>query len=344
MCMISLLSDFIYDLLAKRLDTADDFSSKPFTQPGLISAHVKSVWPVWTHYGLMIPGLPAPFNFLDALVFIGRAGITAFEDPADVVQSDSNTVSLLCASAAMKNQLHEFYSLKDDCHVAPEGTNFNLGDKLTIKGKYPNFTVNINHEDFNAQLSIKSSSTVTWFNRIPFFYDHLSLLSEYQGTISQGKKVATVSGLCCFEYAAAGPFGSLGSALNMPINFFNYEIINLDNGYQLLIGRIYSKDKPVKTRAYLRSLQSKPVLYKSLSYECIESQSKESSAGKKMIVPIRWRWKISQGGLPIDLEAKIQTDYYYGLGLGYTAGYDCNGTIGDQKIKGAGYIEYIDVQ
>jgi hypothetical protein len=253
----------------------------------------------------------------------------------------------------------EAYSVRDDCDFAPDGSLIRFGDHLTMSGAYPDFRVDADYPgtEFTAELAITASPTVTWFVRSRF-YDHYSLLCRYNGWVATSGTRTEVAGLCTYEYGGSGSIYNLVDSpwlarLKVPIDQFTYQIVNLGDTSQLLLGRNVLRRLELGAFANVRSID-RPGTRSYQAAMAIEPASEPLTTpdGRRMIVPDRVTWEISDGGRPVGrLEARVDTPWVYGLGAGYVAGYVVSGELAEPGGHGThtldaarGYIEWADAR
>lgn len=328
-----------------------------FDRPDLLHPNVGSTTRGWAHYGVMIPELPAPYDYFDIMSIVGTPGASVFDNDHLMRGSPRNTATFVSATATMGH--FESYSVRDDCELAPDGSLIRFGDHLTMRGAYPHFHVEADYPGtgFTADLAIAASETVTWFVRSRF-YDHYSLLCRYEGWVATGGERTDVAGLCSYEYGGSGSIYNLADSpwlarLKVPIDQFTYQIANLDDTSQLLLGRnrlrrldlgpfaqVRSIDRP-GTRTYGAAMSISPA-----------ADPLVTPDGRRMVVPETLRWRITDGDRDVgELAARVDTPWVYGLGAGYVAGYEVSGRLSERDGNGEhtldrarGYIEWSDTR
>ena len=328
-----------------------------FDRPDLLHPNVGSSTRGWAHYGVMIPDLPAPYAYFDVMSIVGTPGAAVFDNDHLMQGSPRNTATFVSATATMGH--FEAYSVRDDCELAPDGSLIRFADHLTLSGTYPDFHLAADYPGtgFTADLTVTATPTVTWFVRSRF-YDHYSLLCRYEGWVATAGERTPVAGMCTYEYGGSGSIYNLADSpwlarLKVPIDQFTYQIANLDDTSQLLLGRnrlrrldlgafaaVRSTDRP-GSRRYEAALTITPA-----------TEPLATPDGRQMVVPDGVRWTIRDGGRPIGhFEATVDTPWVYGLGAGYVAGYEITGELtepggqGTYALDGArGYIEWADAR
>lgn len=303
----------------------------------------------WTHYGVMIPDLPAPHQFFSIMSVIGTPGARAFDVDHALHASPRHNATAVMGTAATHPQQFQGYDIARDCQLADDGSHIQFGNNIIITGQYPTYRVIATAENFELDIQITNTDKVSWFVKTPV-YDHLSLLSQYQGSVTYQGKSQQITGLCTFEYAACiSPYllrdKPLPASLKVPLDFFTYQIINLDEQTQLLLNDTRLNDVKIVSKAFLRGLnqynQSYAAAFEVLSYQ---EQPAIAPDGMQMHLPHTFRWlvKDTQGQIILTIHGTVDTPFTYGLGTGYVGAYSYQGSYYDKTIQGRGYIEYID--
>ncbi|HEY1057914.1 MAG TPA: DUF6670 family protein [Limnobacter sp.] len=332
-----------------KIDRADAAQGKPFTQADILVPEVNSRYYGWTHYGVMIPDLPAPHRFFSIMSVIGTPGALAFDTDHALKTSPRNNATVVCGTAATHPSHFGGYSIAGQCHMVADGSHIQFGEEVTITGQYPNYTVKAQWAGFELSIELRCTDKVSWFVKNPV-YDHLSLLSHYSGHITLHGKTLHIQGACTFEYARCpSPYllrnQPLASQLKVPLDFFTYHVVNLPNSEQLLMTQAMVKGVPIITAAYMRSSTAYSLTYRDVQFVVEEYAADElvSPDGIAMKVPSRFRWEIKKNGAHVmSLQGVVDTPLTYGLGSGYVGGYSYTGEYQGQAIAGPGYIEYID--
>lgn len=331
------------------LNKADAEQGKPFRTPEMMVPHVDSRFYGWTHYGVMIPDLPAPHRFFSIMSIIGTPGARAFDTDHALVDRPRRNATVVSGTAATYPRHFSGYSISRDCEMADDGSRIRFGDEVQIAGTYPEYHVQARYGDFELEIDIRNTDKVSWFMKSAI-YDHLSLLSEYRGVARLRGKNQDIAGLCTFEYAACvSPYNlydrPLPWALKLPLDFFTYHVINLDERTQLLLTYTRVQGKPALRAAYVRGLDSYSRTYSDIHFEELEMQDDEAVApdGNPMRLPRVFRWTVRDAGkLILELTGTMDTPMTYGLGSGYVGGYHYEGRFQGREISGPGYIEYIN--
>lgn len=339
----------ILKLALKLLDRADASQGQPFAETGMMVPHTGSSFYGWTHYGVMIPDLPAPHRFFSIMSIVGTPGALAFDTDHALVDTPRRNATLVCGTAASHPQHFAGYSIPRDCEMHADGSLIRFGRELSISGGYPDYRVQAQFGAFALDIEIRATDKVSWFLRNPI-YDHLSLLAHYQGRVRLGQDEQRIQGRCTFEYAACVSAyrwrqTPLPPRWKAPLDFFTYQIINLDSGEQLLLSEYCIRGRRLATVAYLRSDAAYSRSYHDTRFELLAPQPEPAVApdGRRMVLPQRFRWCVRDAGETLlELEGEVDTPFTYGLGSGYVGAYQYQGRYRGAAIRGCGYIEYID--
>lgn len=305
----------------------------------------------WTHYGVMIPNLPAPHHYLSVMVMAGMPGQRAF-DVDDVVTTtprDTATVSISTGAAAYYGTV----SLRDDCVFQPGDDELQFGAELTFGGHYPEFVVAIDIPGLTARLQFALAERPTWFVQ-GRLYDHLSLFGRYTGWIQTPDARIDVWGRGSIEYArCVGPYAVRDRLLpwhvKAPVDFFTYQVVDLAADAQLLFCRVGMLGHRVGDIVLHRTLSGSgdwrvdEVATDRTFYEVLEYQdtpSTDSAGGHPMLLPRRFRWGVRDR---VEVVGTYDTPLRFGVGRGYIAGYRADVDIDGRPRHARGYAEYVDV-
>ncbi|MEQ9010551.1 DUF6670 family protein [Algiphilus sp.] len=307
----------------------------------------------WVHYGVMIPDLPAPHRMFNLLSIVGTPGATVFDNDYAVTTTPQDTAYLLSTTASMASGSFRAYSIAEECDFATDGSRLRFGEELLIEGQYPNWSLQRHSDELRVELSIVATRCVSHFAKVLGLYTHWSLLSRYAGVIEQAGESQSVSGLCTFEYAAgvgrySVPGASFPAKAKIPINYFTYQVINLDARTQLLLVCVLGpSDVPIQRAAYLRSLDDDGAVYTRnvrFTVDAFLPEAAETPDGHRMRLPHRFRWygETDSGEPLLSLECTVQGDFHYGLGAGYASWFLFDGRCQGRAVSGQGYLEFID--
>lgn len=292
------------------------------------------------HQGLMIPGLPAPLHYFNFLTIFGQPNIPMIRNPYAIKTYPLDTVSIISSvSPHMVGHFHG-YSIQDDCKIEPN--EFCFGKKEILKGQLPNFQLNRNDAELSVDLKIHTFPIISHFTKLKLgLFDHWSLLCRCQGEIHYKGDRYVVDELGSFEFARAINIPYL------PLNFFTYQIINLENQKQLLLAQIRNSfNQIVQSRMYLRNLNaSTSEMYEqNVQFKVHRVYPKvKTPNGHEMYLPRNFEWVLSTQNKKIKVVGESRGDYKFGLAAGYVGSYSYIVDIDGRIEQGqAGYCEYID--
>jgi hypothetical protein len=331
------------------LDTAEKSSHRPFTEPSIMVPNVDSKRFGWTHYGVMIPDLPEPHRFFSAMSLIGATGSLAFDNDYALADGPRRNASVVVGTAASYPAHFGNYSTRRDFISEPDGSVIRFGDALTISGRYPDYRLTGRFGGVDADLRLRNTDKVTWFVRNPV-YKHLSLLTEYRGTLSTAADTSAVAGLCAFEYGACpSPYQvrsrPLPPALKAPLDLFVYQIINLGPDDQVLLSHHCIGGAPFITTALHRSRNTygRSLGQAEFRVEQYRETPEQTPYGIAMRVPAVTRFTArDERGVVLEVTAELDTTLTFGLGSGFVTGFRHESTWRGDTIAGRGYMEYID--
>ena len=331
-------------------DSAESSDGKPFSEPDILRPHVDSRRFGWVHYGVMIPDLPEPHRFFSMMSLIGATGSLAFDNDDALVAPPRRNASVVAGTAASHPAHFGNYAVGDTFVSSPDGSLVKFGDDLTLTGRYPCYELVGRVGDVDVALKLTNTGTVSWFFRNPL-YKHFGLLTDYEGTFTHEGTSVTASGLCSFEYGAMpSPYlvrtTALPPAAKAPLDYFVYQIVDLDADTQILLSRYAIGGAPLMTTAILRTRAGYGTRFRRVDFEVLEvrDEPEPTPYGIPMPVPQRTRFlvKDSRGRPWLDLEAVMDTPFTFGLGTGFVAGFAYTATWRGAGITGRVYFEYID--
>jgi len=218
---------------------ADANDEPPIERGRLFRPHARSRRHAWTHYGVMIPDLPEPHRFLACMSLLGATGSLVFDTDHARVDSPRQTATLVNGTAATAPGFFSAYSIGRDMELTDDGTLLRFGEDLELSGRHPRFRLHGTREGFAFDLDIACSDARTFFLRGPL-WEHLSILSRYEGRIAMGAEHLDVAGTCTFEYGACALSAHLLLDLPLPAqlklagDFFTYNVVALGAGRPLL--------------------------------------------------------------------------------------------------------------
>ncbi|QSE88015.1 hypothetical protein JWS13_04955 (plasmid) [Rhodococcus pseudokoreensis] len=291
------------------------------------------------HYGVIVPGLPDPLRFFNAILILGDARIPVFDNRGYTTTTPADSAWLLLGSAAITDGFH-LYSAADDGDLAADGSHLRLGG-VTLERSTDCVKLAVNRPDVEIELVLEPTSAVSQFARRSGLYDHWSVLCDYRGGFTTGGEQIEVSGLCTYEYARA-------VNLPMPVRFFTYHVLNIDANVQVLLAEQRGpQGLPLQRSVYVRNRDgTSEELTNKFRFDVLEHAEPAvlTPDGRRMQLPRRFSWAVrdQSGRDVVTIEGISNDDFVYGLGAGYVGSYQYSGTYRGRAISGTGYVEWID--
>jgi hypothetical protein len=332
--------------LAQRLNRNGRRIGQPF-DPRTRLAPPHGLRSSWTHYGVMVPGLPEPHRTFGVMSIVGTPGVAIFSNDHAIATTASDTAYLVSATGSMRDEGLHTYSIARDCEFRGDGSLVRFGEDLMIEGTYPDFRLRRFHPSVSVQLDIRATDKVTYFVDLPGdLYTHWSLLCQYDGTVGG----TPVAGLCTLEYATGVGMHSIripGSP-NLPVPFFSYHVVNIDDRTQVLTSKVVGAGGIELIRAtWVRGLDDygNELLDTHFEVEEYEPTPRPTPDGRDMRLPATLKWSAyDRGSEVITISGRCRGDWVYGLGAGFVGSYDYVGRFQGKEIEGTAYFEYVDLR
>ncbi|ORA33068.1 DUF6670 family protein [Mycobacterium aquaticum] len=346
------VSRLVVDGLWPRVDRRLPASRLPFDSPATLRPHVSSGPWTATHYGVFLPQLPAPHRYLNTMTIIGATGSELFDNDYLAARDARRTTTVLSSTAEGEQHHYRAYDAAAGCQFSEDGTLLRWGEDLTIDVRYPDVTVSGRYQGFSVDLQLAVTDQVSYFVKAPI-YDHLSLLATYSGTIEDESGTTAIDGLGTVEYARFLTHQSLTrrpvpAPLKLPIDFFTYQIVNLDAETQMLLTDVRARGRIACRLAHLRVLGKSSEVYTNTHMDILEYRDAPliDERGRSMDVPERFRWTVTDDtGAPIlTLDCTVDAPWRYGHGRGYVSAYTFDGHYDGHPVGGSGYVEWVDTQ
>lgn len=292
------------------------------------------------HQGLMIPGLPAPLHYFNFLTIIGQPNVPMLRNEYAIKTHAIDTVSSISSVSPHMVGHFSSYSIQNDCEFS-NGL-FKFGQKEQITGAIPNFRLIREDDELSVDLEIETKPLISHFTKMKLgLFDHWSLLCRCKGRLTYKGQTYSIDHLGTFEYARAVNIPYL------PLSFFTYQIINLENNRQLLMAHIRNSfNQIVQSRIYLRDLNvGTAELFDEMVYFKIQRvyPKVKTPNGQEMYLPRNFEWHSNKGSRKIKVTAESRGDFKFGLAAGYVGSFSYQVQIDDHIEQGlSGYCEYID--
>ncbi|ALG83268.1 hypothetical protein ACH46_00515 [Gordonia phthalatica] len=316
--------------------------------------HDSKLW-AWTHYGVFIPSLPSPHRFLNTMTLIGATGTEIFDNDMLAAADVRNTSTVFSSTAAGENHHYRAYDLSRDCEFADDGSSLRWGDHLhlTISGDVTSggeVIVRGRYDDFSVDVTVRPTDAASFFVDTPI-YQHLSLLAPYTGTITDASGTTEISGLGTFEYARALGHQALSSRplpanLKLPMDFFTYQIIQLDEQTQLLLTDVSARGQNACRLVHVRTLGKPAEVYDNVDFTTtFRAEPEVDEFGREMRIPETLTWTVRDGGREIlRIDGTVDSPLRYGHGRGYAGAYSYTGVYRGVDVAGDGYMEWVDAR
>lgn len=328
------------------LDSRLEASTEPFDREDLFRPHPRSRRWAWTHFGVFLPDLPAPYRFLNTMTLIGATGSTCFDDD-EIAAADARDTAMLLSATAHADQHHHAGYDADEC-AFPDGGPLRWGEHLTLEIDLPRVRVTGRYPTFEVDLELTTTTAASWFVRSAP-YDHVSLLATVRGTLADVDGRHEVAGLGTVEYARSmSPQALLRRPLpswaKVPIDFFTYQIVNLDADTQLLLTDVSAAGTTLCRLAHLRT-RSGAEVYDDVHFEVTEwdPEPRYDPSGRPMPVPRTMAWTVRDcGDELLRLDAEVDARFRHGHGTGYVSAYTHRTRWRGSELSGTGYLEWVD--
>jgi hypothetical protein len=173
----------VIDFVITQINRTRGLNRRPFDHATSVAApHGR--WGI-VHYGIMVPNLPDPFRFFDAIVILGTARAPIFGKRSLAAGDPDDSAWILTGSAVTANGFEQ-YSIADQCDVSDDGTHLRFDDQLAIDRTISEITLSASRPETSVQLTLNPTSAVSHFAHIPGVYDHWSVLCQAEGTFTAG--------------------------------------------------------------------------------------------------------------------------------------------------------------
>lgn len=325
-------------------------STRPFERRDLFRPHPDSHLWGWTHFGVFLPDLPAPYRYLNTMTLIGATGTVCFDNDELAAPDVRNTTTVLSSTAHADHVHYEAYDASTACEFAEDGSTLAWAEDLTIEVALPRVTVAADYASFGARIELETTRVASYFVRTPA-YDHVSLLAPYRLTLTDAAGSHEHSGLGTVEYArSVTPQAlrrrALPDRLKVPADFFTYQIIDLDADTQLLLTDVRAAGATACRLAHLRTRDGSAQVFTDVRFEVLEhGPDLVDPWDRTMRAPSRMRWTIRDSGRDlIRLDAVVDAPWRFGHGRGYVSAYSYEGHWGPRTISGSGYVEWVDCE
>ncbi len=280
------------------------------------------------------------------MTLLGASGTELFDLDHLVAPDARDTTTVFSSTAKGDQRFYRAYDMSTQCRFADDGGELRWGDELAVDIALPKVAVRGRYPGFDVDLELAVTDQVSYFVKSPI-YDHLSLLAPYHGVIDG----VDVRGLATFEYARIRtPQGFLRrpmpAALKLPLDFFTYQIIDIDPRPQILLTDVRARGRVACRLAHVRVLGGVTEVYPDVDFTVTQyGEPLVDDRGNSMRCPRTFRWTVRGGGREIlAVEGTVDSPWRQGHGPGYVAAYSYTGTWRSAAVSGSAYLEWIDVQ
>lgn len=292
------------------------------------------------HQGLMIPNLPAPLHYLNFLSIIGQSNIPILRNQDAIHTTALDTATIIVSCSAHMAGHFSSYSIENDCNFKSDFYQFS--NKEILQGTFPFFRLTRQDDELSFDLKIQTTPIISHFTKLKLgIFNHWSLLCHCRGELSYKGQSYNIDEMGSFEYARAINIPYL------PLCFFTYQIINLQNQRQLLLGQIRNNfNQIVQSRIYFRDAQTSiaEMFDEDVHFKILRVYPKVKTPNhQEMYLPREFYWTFQNGNRKIEIHAESRGDYKFGLAAGYVGSFKyCVNIDGIEETGESGYCEYID--
>ena len=175
-------------------------SRRPLPVDYPMRPHLDSRLWAWTHFGVFVPRLPAPYRYVNTMTLLGATGTEIFDNDALAAPDARNTTTVFSSTAHADQEHYQAYDAATECTFADDGSMLRWADDLELDIELPEVRVRGRYATFSVDLDLTVTRQASFFVDTPF-YQHLSLLAPYRGTINDDAGETAIAGLGTFEYA-----------------------------------------------------------------------------------------------------------------------------------------------
>ncbi|HEU0191792.1 MAG TPA: DUF6670 family protein [Mycobacterium sp.] len=304
----------------------------------------------WTHFGVFVPQLPAPYRYVNTMTLLGSTGTEIFDNDALAAPDARNTSTVFSSTAHADQHHYAAYDEATECTFAEDGSTLRWRDDLELDIRLPSVKVRGRYAAFSVDLDLTVTRQVSFFVDTPI-YQHLSLLAPYTGTITDTSGDTRISGLGTFEYARCVGHQSLSRKpvpprLKLPVDFFTYQILQLDDRTQVLLTKVSARGHTACLLAHLRVLGGETTVFDDVVFDVTyQPEPAVDRWGRPMRLPEKLRWVVREHGRELlTIDGTVDAPMRFGHGRGYAGAYSFTGELRAEPVDGSGYIEWVDVQ
>lgn len=306
-----------------------------------LNFHIPTRQYKFVYFGIILPNLPAPLHYFNFIGLMGAAHAPMLRNESAIHSTAIDTATILCSSSPhMVGQLHS-YAMQRDCHFSKSLWQFSNHEQ--ILGNLPNFQIQRDDDELSCQLSVQTTTQVSYFNKMRLgLGEHWSTRCFFEGRIAYKEQIFPIAQHGVFEFARAIQFPYL------PLAFFTYQIIQLNNGDQVLMAQTRDHfNRIVQSRIYLKyaNVERTELFDEQVQFKVHRVYPKVVTPnGQAMYLPREFEWNYqNKTGDIIQIQAQSRGDFKFGLAAGYVGSFKYQIKINAREEYGeAGYCEYVD--
>ncbi|OAA32288.1 hypothetical protein AAL_01620 [Moelleriella libera RCEF 2490] len=340
---------------------ASERTKQPFTAWDIINPDVAAEggpW-TWTHYGVYIPRLPAPFQYLNVLVMFGAVDLSVFRHDeylaggahAVVPEGGAERLTTVMSSTAAEGQtFSRGYDSETQCQLSPSSLRW--GRDFAMEMSFPRTArVRASFDGgggcWGYTLDLQLGQTAVWFISVPY-YDHFSLPVTGTLCIADGggaEHRIAISGALEFARCKKPPSipAETHRAVAKSTNFFIYHVVAVrDDDVQILWGEVRNAFAPPRKFAHVRRVSDGRLLESfttELQLQVARDELVTDAMGRATRVPREFRAVVaakSRGDEPVLVVAgTVNSSLRPGAGGGYVAGYEARIEYRGRQYRGS---------
>lgn len=307
----------------------------------------------WTHYGIYIPHLPQPYQYLNVVILVNLVDLSIFNHaefahgPKAVVQNPEHLTTVMTSTAAKHHHFVRGYNSSTECSFPDSGTPLRWGDEFTMEFTPSHkATITGSFKQWEYKLDVDITPQAVWFIATSF-YEHFSL--PISGTATISGEVIPISG--CIEYARCKPAPGLPLEIHAKVakstDYFIYHVVEVDDR-QILWGEMRNAFVPPRKFVYVRTVPDGKVMAAyttELSVEVTEGGVVTDSLGRRTRMPREFRASVVvEGTVVLEILGRVRTELRDGAGRGFVGGYDAVVRYEGREKGGWGMFEWVDLE
>lgn len=325
-------------LLIEPYDTPQLFKQAQF--PVQLAYHPPNGWFKIVQLAIIIPNLPAPLHYFSLRVMMGQPNIPIFKNPASIQTTALDSVSLISSVSPHMQGHYQSYSIQHDCVLRHQY--FQFGEHVYLNGEFPNFHLYQDDPELSVDLQISAVPLICYFSKLRLgLYQHWSVPAQCRGQIQFKGEVFQIDQLASFDYLRAIHLPYL------PICFYSYQVIHLEDQRQLLLIHVRNQfNQVMQSKIFVRDLAQNQCYCFEIDVRFVVQRlypKVETPNQQEMYLPREFEWHACDKQHSIKVDAQSRGDFKFGVGAGYVGSFNYQVELDQQLYEGhAGYCEYID--